>query len=93
MVAIRELRPYWFNDYGASHMLPQTAAALQSGAPLCDLLPTIPRYQNIRYLLLHDTIFPAVIGPALANGSLQTVVAGIGVRLMRVHCMPMDGTP
>ena len=38
MVAIRELRPFWFNDYGASHMQPQTAAALQNGALLCDLL-------------------------------------------------------
>lgn len=86
MVAINELRPYWFNDYGASHMLPTTAAALQNAAPLCDVLPTIPRHQDIRYLLLHDTIFPAVIGPALANGSLQTVLAGTGVRLMRVNC-------
>lgn len=93
MVAIRELRPYWFNDYGASHMLPQTAAALRSGTPLCELMPTIPRHQLIRYVLLHDTIFPAVIGPALANGSLQTLVAGNGVRLMRVNCPVADAAP
>ena len=90
MVAIRELRPFWFNDYGASHMQPQTAAALQNGALLCDLLPTIARHNEIRYVLLHDSIFPAVIGPALANGSLQTLVAGNGVRLMRLHC-PQSG--
>lgn len=93
MVAIKELRPFWFNDYGASHMLPETAAALRNAVPLCGILPTIPRYEKIRYLLLHDTIFPAVIGPALADGSLQTMLAGNGMRLMRVHCPVTDATP
>ncbi len=86
LVAIAELRAHWFNDYGASHMQPRTAAALQDGLPLCETLKTINRHQEIRYLLLHNWIFPAVIEPALANGTLRTLQTGTDVRLMQVHC-------
>lgn len=86
LVAIAGLRDHWFNDYGASHMQPRTAAALLAGSPLCETLATIPQHEAIQYLLLHNWIFPAVIEPALANGSLQTLMTGTDVRLMQVHC-------
>ncbi len=85
LAAISELRPYYFMDYGASHMQPLTAAALSAGRPLCDVLLTIAGSSTIQYLLLHKSAFPAVINKALADGSLQLEL-GADPRLMKVQC-------
>ncbi len=86
MAAITELRGHWFNDSGASHMQPATAAALQAGAPLCEVVTTIPRHESISYVLLHDSVYQAMVSQALAQGTLQTVVSVPGLKLMRVLC-------
>ncbi len=86
MASIRELREHWFNDFGASHMQPQTAAALQSGAPLCEVFATIPRHELISHVLLHDSVYPAMVNQALAEGRLQTIITVPGLKLMQVMC-------
>lgn len=91
LAAIKELRPWLFVDYGASHMQPQTAAMLREAAPLCDILQTFPHYQTVEYLLLHNSIFPAVIKTALASGQLHPILASNEQQLMQVQC-PWSGT-
>ena len=92
MAAIVELREHWFNDFGASHMQPQTAAALQSGAPLCEVFATIPHHEDITYVLLHDSVYPDMVNQALSQGTLRTIMSVPGVKLMRVQC-PLGSLP
>ncbi len=86
MVAIKDLRTHWFNDAGASHMQPSTAAALVAGAPLCEVFTSIPRHELISHALLQDSVYPAMVNQALSQGTLQTVASVPGVKLMRVMC-------
>lgn len=67
-------------------MQPQTAAALQSGAPLCEVFATIPRHELISHVLLHDSVYPAMVNQALAEGRLQTIITVPGLKLMQVMC-------
>lgn len=84
--AISELRRHWFNDRGASHMLPSTRLALQQGAPFCEVRETIAGHEEIQHVLLHESVYPAMTASALEAGSLQVEIAKPGLKLMRVNC-------
>ena len=92
MAAIQELREHWFNDFGASHMQPQTAAALQSGVPFCEVFATIARHEEITYILLHNTLYQGMVNQALSQGTLHTRMEVPGLKLMQVQC-PVGASP
>jgi hypothetical protein len=91
--AIRELRGHWFNDYGASHMQPATAAALQRGAPLCEVIGGFARHERISYMVLHDWIYPGIVNTALMDGTLQQEATAPNLKLLRVNCGSGQQTP
>ncbi len=60
--------------------------ALKEQQPLCRILSMMPRHEELRYLLLHTGVYPAVIDAAVGNGSLRTIFQTSKVRFFEIAC-------
>lgn len=92
LASISELRPHLYRDFGIGHSEPNARAAIQAGRPLCEILAAFPANATISHMLLHRSVYPAIIESALADGSLQLALETPDQRLMRVNCSNR-GTP
>lgn len=59
---------------------------LNQGVPMCTVVEVMPGSKDVQYLLLHSSLFPAVIEQSLRQKQLQLIFEESGLRLMRMTC-------
>jgi hypothetical protein len=74
--------------YTGRFKLPRDMAMLWKNSYLCEILDHMTSSREIRYLIIRDTLYPAIIDHALQKGVLAPIFSESGISFYEVRCFP-----